>query len=190
MKEATRIYYKEEQCLRHSPAIWILYTVFLMYILISAWSLYQQLVLKPSGGHPSMDAQLLISMGAGMLILLAIIIFMSRVKLVTVIYPSGIRINFQHIVSKERFISKAEISRFEIRKYKPVLEYGGWGMRSQRPHLIRARRFGTAYNISGNIGLQLYLRNGPKILIGTQNPTGMERAMKKLMKEEGGVVDG
>jgi hypothetical protein len=42
---------------------------------------------------------------------------------------------------------------------------------------------GITYNIMGHIGLQLYLSDGKKLLIGTQRPEAMKRAMKKLMEE-------
>jgi len=35
----------------------------------------------------------------------------------------------------------------------------------------------------------LYLNNGSKVLIGTQESEGVKRAMKKLMNE-GGIVNG
>jgi len=56
-------------------------------------------------------------------------------------------------------------------------------------NLFKGGKVGIAYNVKGNMGLQLYLKNGAKILIGTQKPAGVERAMKKLM-EEGGTGDG
>ncbi len=43
---------------------------------------------------------------------------------------------------------------------------------------------GSAFNVKGNIGLQLYLKNGKKVLFGTQRPDALKRAMDKMMKEE------
>ena len=53
-----------------------------------------------------------------------------------------------------------EIETAEVRKYKPLLEYGGYGIRG----------FGKnrALNISGNTGFQLVFKDGRKLLIGTQ----------------------
>jgi hypothetical protein len=47
-----------------------------------------------------------------------------------------------------------------VRKYKPLLEYGGYGIRG----------FGNnrALNIAGKTGLQLIFKDGRKLLIGTQ----------------------
>jgi hypothetical protein len=54
-----------------------------------------------------------------------------------------------------------EIVRWETRTYRPVLEYGGWGIRYGAGN-------GWAYNVSGNQGVQLELANGQRILIGSQ----------------------
>lgn len=189
MNSSVRTYYKEEQNLRNSPPIWILYLVFLAYVILSVWSLYQQIDLgKQVGDHPASDKQLELSMGIGMAVFIAVIFFIHQIKLITIIDSTGIQIKFKPIASRSKYISKKEINRFEVRKYKPIAEYGGWGSRARRNSLFRPNSI--AYNMNGNIGLQLYLSNNRKILIGTQNPSGIERAMKKLMKEEGGIVDG
>ncbi len=41
-----------------------------------------------------------------------------------------------------------------------------------------------AYTIAGNIGLQLYMADGKKFLLGKQNKQAIEYAMKKMMKGE------
>ena len=56
-----------------------------------------------------------------------------------------------------------------------MMEYGGYGMRSG------SRKYGKAYNVSGKTGLQLYLSNGKKLLIGTQNPRQAQKAMEAMM---------
>ena len=55
------------------------------------------------------------------------------------------------------------------RTYRPVRDYGGWG--------IRWGRDGKAYIIVGNEGLQLLLGDGEKILIGSQRPQELEAAL-------------
>jgi len=39
--------------------------------------------------------------------------------------------------------------------------------------------------MSGNIGLQLYFKDGKRLLIGTKRPDAIKRAMDKLMSEHG-----
>jgi len=46
------------------------------------------------------------------------------------------------------------------------------------------KKAGVAYNISGNMGLQLELKNGKKILLGTRKPTELEDVLKKVQRTE------
>ena len=98
-----------------------------------------------------------------------------KMKLITKISPDGLYYTYPPMVSKEKFISKAEISKYEIRKYNPNMEYSGHGVKKGR------RKSGKAYTVSGRIGLQLYLTDGQKILIGTKRKEAMKYAMNKMM---------
>jgi len=64
-----------------------------------------------------------------------------------------------------------------MRTFRAKREYGGYGIKWRR-------RSGRALIISGNTGLQLYFKNGKKLLIGTQQKQGIEYAMKKFMQIE------
>ena len=67
---------------------------------------------------------------------------------------------------------KKEFQWSEIQKSK-VVNYGfvgGWGIRL-------FTKYGTVYNIRGNKGLAIELKNGKKYLIGTQK----EEEMKKFI---------
>lgn len=184
-----KIYFNEEQSLRNSLTMWMIYAAFIVDIVISLWGLYQQVGLeKPFGNHPASNAHLEWAFGLTFFVMVVIIVLGMRTSLITIIDGKGIRFRFT-LFMKEKFISKEDINRYEVRKYKPILEYGGWGYRKRIRNLPIKKKAGIAYNVKGNMGLQLYLKNGAKILIGTQKPAGMERAMKKLM-EEGGIADG
>lgn len=77
-------------------------------------------------------------------------------------------------MGKSPFLVKKKISlRARNLDSEPIKEYGGWG--------IKGKFKSKAYNVSGNIGLQLYLKNGRKVLFGTQRQEAIENAMKKLM---------
>ena len=60
--------------------------------------------------------------------------------------------------------------RWEARTYRPILEYGGWGIRYTMGR-------GWAYNVSGNQGVQLELASGKRILIGSQRAEELARAI-------------
>ena len=184
MKSAARVYYKEEQDVGSSPTIWVLYLGFLVSVGTIGFGLYQQVVQgKPWGDRPASTAHLEIVFAVVFVIMAAMIIFAHRMTLFTVIDETGVRFRITPKVMKEKHITKEQISRYEIRKYRPAIEYGGWGFRmGGSGGVFRRKRWGVCYKVKGNIGLQLYLTNGRKILIGTQNPTSIERAMKKLME--------
>jgi len=71
-------------------------------------------------------------------------------------------------------INVSDIKTYEVRTYRPIMEYGGWGIRY-------SFRYGKAYNVSGNLGVQLVLKNGSKILFGSQTPEEFAEALKKVV---------
>ena len=54
------------------------------------------------------------------------------------------------------------------------MEYGGWGVR----YSLTGK--GRAFNVSGNIGLQLEFINGEKVLIGTQVSDKMRDVLEQI----------
>ncbi len=106
---------------------------------------------------------------------IALILLLFSLKLVTKIRNDGIYVRFKPLQLKEKHIRPEEIKTFEVRKYKPLTEYGGWGIRTG------GKKYGKAYNVSGNMGLQLYLANGKKLLIGTLKAREVQKAMKAMM---------
>jgi hypothetical protein len=65
-----------------------------------------------------------------------------------------------------------EVARAYLRRYDPLGEYGGWG--------IKGTSQNRAYNIANDEGLQLELRTGRRILLGTQRPAELARALTQL----------
>jgi uncharacterized membrane protein len=99
-----------------------------------------------------------------------------KMKLTVEINENGLRFKFPPLKNKWNVIEKQEIVQYEVRQYKPISEYGGWG--------IKGNKKNRAYNVNGNIGLQLELCNGRKVLLGTQKKQAIEHAMNKLMNKE------
>ncbi len=73
------------------------------------------------------------------------------------------------LTRRHRF-SWHEIASFEARTYRPILEYGGWG--------IRYGTTGKAYNVRGNRGVQLEFTDGKRLLIGSQQADELAAAMQ------------
>ena len=96
----------------------------------------------------------------------------SASRLITRIDKFGIAFRFIPFQLKFKAISWNEIERFEVRKYKPLSEFGGWG--------IKYGKKGKVYNVDGDKGLQLYLKTGKQILIGTQKADELNEFLKKF----------
>ena len=172
----SKVYFQEEQKVDKGWVKFLMVGVAAASLLPIYYGLVMQLTTgKPWGDKPMSDAGLVIFSVFMTLIIAGAMFLVFSLKLKVKVLPDGIHINFFPFL-KNRFISKDRIERYEIRKYKPIREYGGWGIRYSLKN-------GRAYNASGNIGMQLYLFGGKKILIGTNRPDAFKRALDKLLRE-------
>ena len=87
--------------------------------------------------------------------------FMYTTGLDTEVRETGVYIKFKPFHRKWISFNFEDISKVEAVRYSPIKEYGGWG--------IRYGRKGKAYNVRGNKGLFVTLRNGRNIMIGSGN---------------------
>jgi len=139
-----------------------LYLLGIGNILLFSYGFYYQLILGiPWGDNPMSDTALIFLTFFVFLIWIGLFLLFQKATLVTNIGTECIQFRYPPFITKNRTISLSEVKQMEIRKYKPLWEYGGYGIRTSLGK-------GKAYNVKGNIGLQLYLKNGKKILIGTQ----------------------
>ena len=105
---------------------------------------------------------------------LGIMFLIFSTKLATEVSKGGILIRMRPIQRTEKHIDWSEIEHVEIVKYKPWKDYGGRG--------VRVGRHGTGYHIKGNIGLQIKLKKGKRILIGTQKSDELKSVLLGLGK--------
>ena len=108
-----------------------------------------------------------------LLVPVLVIILFLVLRLETRVDGTGIYYKFFHFHLKTQHKTWDEIDRALIRKYKPISEYGGWGIRMGLGH-------GKAFNVSGNMGLQLIFKNGKRTLIGTQKPEELDVLIEQL----------
>jgi len=171
------IVFQEEQQFRQ-PWISLGIGASLLGLLPLWYGVYQQLVEGiPWGDNPTSDDVLvLITTGMTGLILGVMVLFVKS-RLVVTIGSEGIEYRFFPFHRRIHTVPWSEIGNAYVRTYRPIVEYGGWG--------IRYGLRGKAYNVSGNQGLQLELKNGKKVLFGTQQPQEMETAVKQSLKTQG-----
>lgn len=79
---------------------------------------------------------------------------------------------------KFRFIPFSEVRKYSIRRFNPIFEYGGWGIR------YSTKRNGIAYTISGKYGLQLELLSNKRLLIGVKSPQQVLEFLKLFLPEK------
>ena len=115
---------------------------------------------------------------SGVVIVLSVILLFLNLKLKTRIDEHGISYQFYPFHRSFKVISWNKISNLYIRRYDAIFEYGGWGMKS-----ILRKNKGKSYTTKGNIGLQLELNNGDKILIGTQKKEELQRVLNTYNKK-------
>lgn len=106
--------------------------------------------------------------------LLVFVLFL-MLNLKTSIDETGISYQFVPFHLKPMKNSWTEIDSAYIRKYSPLAEFGGWGIRYSFGN-------GKAYNVSGDMGLQIVFKNGKKLLIGTQKPDEIRAVLKTLAR--------
>lgn len=171
-----KVLFKETQQFRQWWWIVLILGLTIPQMVFSIYALYQQTVNGIQVGDSPAPNAMLIVMFFAMIIVNWVFFSM---KFEVWIDQEGIHYRFFPLIFKNQFISKEEILRFEIRKCSPIRDYGGWGIRRGF-----GRKWGRAYIVSGNIGLQLYLKNGKKVLFGTQRSQAIMYAMDEMMKQK------
>ncbi len=115
--------------------------------------------------------EFLLTLG-GIIVSLSLIFFF---KLTTRIDEHGVHYQFFPFHLSFRLIKWSEINKAYVRTYNPISEYGGWGLKGGA---FWNKKSGTAINISGDIGIQLELKNGKKLLIGTQKENSAKQVLE------------
>jgi hypothetical protein len=118
--------------------------------------------------------QINIGMAAGLginSIMTVLTFFLLRLE--TEITDEGINVRFFPFHLSFIKIEWGKITKGYIREYSPLKEYGGWGIK------YGFSGQGKAYNMSGNKGLQLIMKDGSRLLIGTNKPEALKQALKE-----------
>jgi hypothetical protein len=174
----SRLIYREEQSFRQTIAPWLMLAAIILLVGGFGVSFYQQLYLgRPYGDEPMSNNGLIWSSIVSFVVVSAVFIFILNGSLITEIWSDGIRYKFTPLIRKMRHIPLDHILDVEVAKYRPILEFGGWGWRRR----LLTRK--TAFNISGNIGIRVTLKNRSQILFGTKKQEEMKRAVEKMLAQ-------
>jgi hypothetical protein len=153
---------------------WIWYLAIMVFGLV-LFAFVQQVIFKrPFGTHPAPDWAFSIFF----LIPVLFLILLLRTEMRTTICDEYLSFSYRPFFKKEKVFRWEDIQKCYVRIYSPVKEYGGWGI---RPAIHKKR--GKAYNVSGNKGIQLELKNGELVLIGTRKPAEAKAILNQIQKE-------
>jgi len=146
--------------------VWIWILVFM--VSAGAWyGAYQQFLLKkPFGSNPAPDSLMgviLVVFGIGFPYL-----FYS-LRLVTEARADGLYYRYAPLHRRFHTIAFSDIKSCESVVYRPIREYGGWG--------IRYGSKGKAFTVRGNRGVEIVLNDQSRILIGSQRPEELSMAL-------------
>lgn len=124
------------------------------------------------GGSPK-DLALALFAGAGVCAPLLVVIGLLRMT--TEVTPTDIRVWFGWVPTYRRFVPLGTIQKIEVVSYRPLADYGGWGIRTGRDgeRVLNAR---------GNRGVRLDLSDGTRLLIGSQRPEALAVAIERAVR--------
>ncbi len=163
LKTAATPLFREVQRFRH----WFFWVPIAVVVGVIWWQFIQQIVIgRPPGTEPISDWAawaLTIVFGLGFPVFAAV------VRLVTEVRPGTLSIRL--IPFRGRFICLQDVRSADSREYSPMREFGGWGIRL-------AADGGKAYNAHGNVGVQLVLTDGKRVLVGTQRAEELIAALR------------
>ena len=146
--------------------IWI-WALVLMVSGVAWYGAYQQLLLKrPFGDNPAPDSLLwvlLILFGIGLPV------FFYSLKLETEIRADVLYYRFAPLQRRFQRIAFSDIRSAEAVVYRPLRDYGGWG--------IRYGPKGKAFNVRGNRGVEVVQEDGGRIMIGSQRAEELAMAL-------------
>jgi hypothetical protein len=109
---------------------------------------------------------------SGLILVILIGILFLNLKLKTRVDEKGVSYQYVPFQLAYKVILWENISKSYIRKYDAISEFGGWGLRFNF-----FRKTGKSITTSGNIGLQIVLKTGSKILIGTQKKEDLQSVL-------------
>ena len=145
---------------------WWLWTLVIGVTILIWYAFFQQIILdRPFGQNPA---------GNGLLIVFWLIfgigfpLFIYLLQLRITVTKDSLNIRFFPLVN--RTIPRNQISAIESVSYRPIMEYGGWGIRGYKDN--------RAYTAAGKRGVRITLKDGNKILIGSQTPEKLEEKLK------------
>jgi len=152
---------------------WWVYAL-LAVMMAMAWALF----LHRGGGAgraaAGFDHQAyLVGVAVGMILPAVLVVGVLRMS--TVVTPGVVRVWFGFVPTVRRAFPIDAVARVEVVQYRPLRDYGFWGVRIG-PDGERV------FNARGDRGVRLHLLDGSRVLIGSQRPEDLALAVEGALR--------
>ena len=165
-KRSEKILFREVQRFRQ---IWIWLIILCLAVILWYGTIKQILLNQPFGSNPAPDVVLVIFW---VIFGVCFPVLFYSLRMITEVRADGLYIHFFTV----KKILWQELKSYKVQSYRPIREYGGWG--------VRYGSKGKAYTVSGNQGVQLELITGKRLLVGSQKPEELARAISKALGKD------
>jgi hypothetical protein len=117
-------------------------------------------------------------LGIGCCVVLPVALIVGFLRMTTEVTPTDLRVWFGWVPTYRRIVPMGTIVRLEVVRYRPLVDYWGWGIRSGRDgeRVLIAR---------GDRGVRIDLADGTRLLIGSQQPEALALALERAMLRPG-----
>ncbi len=139
---------------------WYFTAMFCVPALIVGYGLYRSFA-----HQSSMPGSLL---WPAFIVAVVVAVWFIRLKLITEARPDGLLIDFIWLWPA-RIVPWEQIRNIDLRTYRPIRDFGGWG--------VRWAARGIVYHARGNRGVRLILASGERMLIGSARPEELAQAI-------------
>jgi hypothetical protein len=109
----------------------------------------------------------------GVLLFVSVLVLMRVCNLCVEVRETGLFIRYFPFHLSFHRIQIEDVKSFQAVTYRPLREYGGWG--------IKYRRKSKAYSVSGDRGVKLEFQSGRSLLIGSQRAEELAEALAAII---------
>lgn len=113
--------------------------------------------------------------GALLAVCLSLLVFtllFFRTQLITRVDATGVHVRFAPWQRTGRHIPWTQVQACCVRRYRPLIDFGGWGLRRTSGGRIEA------YTVRGHHALELDLGDNKRLLIGTARPEQLAELLR------------
>jgi hypothetical protein len=123
------------------------------------------------GNAPSVELVVCLVIGIGLVMFLVVFLL----YMTTEVTPTDLRVWFGWVPAYRRIVPIGELHRVEVVTFRPIADYGFWGICS-------GRNGERALIARGTRGVRLELADGSVLVIGSQRPEELATALQSALR--------